>query len=470
MMDQSKIKCIRKYHEDDPMQELRKVRSIYVNGGLFWEADKYRICDLLTPTLNTNCYADTGIRGNLTDKIELKAKGWAYNSYLLSPFIGSFSNNNNVKKGIAIGQISKALCIQYGSKQVKIPNFFPTSGTVDFKLVIENGIITVESDVLEDGVVTYDLSDYCVDEESEVNYYINGSQALKNTIYYGNMRHYTSYIKIWKKGKLTASYIPVYNIRRNLYGMYDLVEREFYPSQGKNDFHCEESTDNYIQDAANYEELDYIESTGVQCIDTEIMLEYGYKYEMEFYYVDFISDENKVFGQGYTVGGTSNNAVQFPRTNNSKFCLYIHCAVNGPYNNSELSPIITTTSGLNKWYFTSVNIVQEGEIYVKELGTDNISTANISSKLPLNFPVHRPDGLRALLFYIYTDTKFEYPAAARVRYLRIWNEKGNLVGDFRPIRSIENDEVCMINVVTNRIYKNIKDGEFIGGPPTGKFY
>lgn len=77
------------------------------------------------------------------------------------------------------------------------------------------------------------------------------------------------YVKIWDKGELVRDMIPCYKKETNEIGMYDLIEGLFYKNGGTGEFL--KGSDVIDKLPEEYQELEYIESTGTQYIDTGVI-------------------------------------------------------------------------------------------------------------------------------------------------------------------------------------------------------
>ncbi len=112
-------------------------------------------------------------------------------------------------------------------------------------------------------------------------------------------------------GIKVGDFVPCYKTENNEIGLYDLVTCEFFGNSGTGNFLKGSDVSPGSRLPADYDELDYIESTGKQAINTEIYFESSLTYtiesSVEYMRVDV---DNQIFGlngnQGNGIGTAGN--------------------------------------------------------------------------------------------------------------------------------------------------------------------
>lgn len=100
----------------------------------------------------------------------------------------------------------------------------------------------------------------------------NGNKADTSRLYKGKF----FYFKIYKAGVLIRDFRPVKD-GAGVYCLYDEVEERYYYNQG---------TGQFIGSGWEPTQLEYIESTGTQYIDTGVYVNSNFEWEMDFQFTD----------------------------------------------------------------------------------------------------------------------------------------------------------------------------------------
>ena len=186
-----------------------------------------------------------------------------------------------------------------------------------------------------------------------------------------------------------------------------------------------------------YTPIEYIESTGTQWINTDIVSNgIGLKTEVKLQLTTNTSADQAIIGRsgpaGYEVYFSQRKYIGTYHQNQQESVVYIDYLPGTLYTiNSEM-----TNTGI----YQNVN----GLSYIYTGNMDNLSPANI------------------LLF----RHNSKYNAYAKVYYVKIWNN-GLLVRDFIPV--LDPDGVPgMYDLVTDTLFYNSGTGDFIAGPAIGE--
>jgi hypothetical protein len=188
---------------------------------------------------------------------------------------------------------------------------------------------------------------------------------------------------------------------------------------------------------SGYTELEYIESTGTQYINTGLVLNDGFTAKMGINF-SVIEKECCVIGiwqgdQRRYYGKISNWYVGAPN-------LY---TAQAPEENTDLEIEVCTTS----------------DKYLKINGEDKTLTSASTEK------PYTDSGLPLFLLSINVSRTARTPAAAKLYYCRIWDANNALVGDFVPCVNADGD-IGVYDLVQQKFLGNAGDGVFTGESKT----
>lgn len=270
------------------------------------------------------------------------------------------------------------------------------------------------------------------------------------------------YLKIYEDDGLIKDYIPARRKSDNIVGLFDKVNNIFYTNAGTGDFVAgpevfdgSQLQQNLLQLQAElntqldnmyiafpelyrpYIELEYIESTGTQYIDTLQKGNSNTKIELKFYNSYTSSSEKAVFG-----------SRTYPRSN----CLMIGFYSNGwvCYNNDEGA----FANILNK--VTDLKLVKNN-MYVLNSSTQQYELVKTYNSGSFTTPSNM------ILFGERRDNDVTQLSSIKVYYCKIYDEDV-LVRDFIPVKRKSDDEICMYDKVTKQFFTNQGTGNFIAGP------
>lgn len=270
------------------------------------------------------------------------------------------------------------------------------------------------------------------------------------------------YCKIYDSNTLVRDFIPVQRKSDNVLGMYDKVNDVFYTNAGTGNFiagpiiydgsQLKQNLE-LIQDELNlqltnmynafpqlnkpYIQLEYIESTGTQYIDTLQKGNSNTKIELKFYNSYTSSSEKAVFG-----------SRTYPRSN----CLMIGFYSNGwvCYNNGEGA----FANILNK--VTDLKLVKNN-MYVLNSSTQQYELVKTYTSGSFTTPSNM------ILFGERRDNDVTQLSSIKVYYCKIYDEDV-LVRDLIPVKRKLDNEICMYDKVTRQYFTNQGTGNFIAGP------
>ena len=190
-------------------------------------------------------YIDTDIKSKITTKIEMMFQCTSYTDY--SCLVGSVIAGN-VNSRFYINQSNNKFNIAYGDPVIDTINVDNSIHTVVFNSIsclIDNNSYNVSSHIYNNN----NLNIFLFAQNN------SGSVSSK-----GNFKIF--YCKIWDNDILVRDYIPVKDMP-GITCLYDKVTKQFYYNKGTGRFWSNE-------EPPTYTELEYIQSSKTQYIDTGI--------------------------------------------------------------------------------------------------------------------------------------------------------------------------------------------------------
>ena len=240
----------------------------------------------------------------------------------------------------------------------------------------------------------------------------------------GDVRLY--YCKIWDDGTLIRDMIPCYRKSDNEIGMYDTVNNKFYTNQGTGEFVIPIPIPN------QYQQVEYIKSTGTQYIDTGIFMDNNIS----------IKGKNDI-GNGTLMG------VQ-----DEENCFAIASAMNREYFRYFKDEGKEITINAIPYEFA----IKNNELYVNGslvYAETNYSEYTFHSSLYLfarnianNEGGYMPDSAYG---------------SRTIYYIKIYNGDNNIVRNFIPCYRKSDNEIGMYDIVNNKFYTNQGTGTFEKG-------
>ena len=194
--------------------------------------------------------------------------------------------------------------------------------------------------------------------------------------------------------------------------------------------------------SAGYTQLEYIESTGTQYIDTGVRVELG---KVEIKYTMLPND-----GDWATIIGKHGDNIIFRRkTATSDYEIYMYSSLPytwlGGYVENQTRTLQVSRSGNNIIIYSNGQLVFEGQNDKKEGGEDNSSIYLFSSTL---------------------SGKSVYPSKSRLYYAKFYTKDGTLVRNFVPVRNNATGKYGLYDTVGGQFYGNANTSgdDFTPGP------
>lgn len=229
------------------------------------------------------------------------------------------------------------------------------------------------------------------------------------------------YFKLFVGGTLVRDLIPCKN-SNNIVGMYDLINKVFYTSPNGAAFAAGPEI-NLPYDA----EIQYLESTGTQWIDTLIHPTTGYGFEV---YGGFTTLQNDEFFGGGTSWG---NGLGICTHDGNTYGIIV--------GNTEVCRI---TAENNVMHLFKVNT--DGTVYVDNEYKGQSTTA-------------MPDGSYTMNIFRHSST--QVPLQEKIYYVKIYNSTG-LLFDGVPVRV--GQVGYMYDKISKQLFTNAGTGNFTLGP------
>ena len=241
--------------------------------------------------------------------------------------------------------------------------------------------------------------------------------------------------KLYNNGVLVRNYIPCYRKIDRVVGLYDTVNDVFYVNAGTGEF--KRGT---IVDIPNaFQEVEYIESSGTQYIDTQLVPANSTKITTKIEVVNTLQDQ-PVFGTCLPVESTSLGN-------------YYHLT---PYN--------------NKWYYGGNGTEGNGGIYTPIVGTTYEIAFNNSGSILINgsqiasgitFGTKPNANLYISRRGSFSNSNYRI-GAYKYYYFNIY-DNGGLVRDFIPVYRKSDNVIGLYDLVNGVFYTNAGTGTFTKG-------
>ena len=255
-------------------------------------------------------------------------------------------------------------------------------------------------------------------EKGSINTYDFSDNAQSFLIGKGRTYGYARFkeIKMYDGDELVRDLIPVYREFDNKVGMLDVVNKKFYTSKTNNDFVPSQNIDM---------ELQYIESTGTQYIDTGYMFKSKPKVTGDI--MIMISNDRDIMGNSTSKAG----------------CFIIDFASNNLYYRYSSTSYKKIDTGIQKsnWYNFefSDKVIVDG---VEKVSVNSYDFSNNDQS-----------------FLIGKGRTYGY---ARFKEIKMY-DGDELVRDLVPYYKKDVGEVGMLDKVHNVFYENQGTGEFLWG-------
>ena len=235
------------------------------------------------------------------------------------------------------------------------------------------------------------------------------------------------HLKLWENNIIVRDFIPCYRNSDGEIGLYDSINDIFYTNQGTGVF----IKGKYVYTLPNeYQEVEYIESTGTQYIDTGIS---GTRYITAHLDMQFTKQSSSTMiiiawstGAGRWFGKGSSNTYSAGNNAISDIDALLHKEIEVTFTKSDITFVI------------------DGTTYSK-------ATTSSSSITYTLFAGRQVDG------------DIRYYSKAKL-YKAVIQENGNTIMDLVPCYRKSDEEVGLYDFVSKEFYTNQGTGTFTKGP------
>lgn len=202
-----------------------------------------------------------------------------------------------------------------------------------------------------------------------------------------------------------------------------------------------------------YEELEYIESTGTQWIDTGKMFLFGDEFYFEFMPLsNSVSVENKGYGAGTNI--STNNITGGGRIHNGYMQMWIIGA------DCTYTPTISSgESRLNKRYIENWKI-EEGVLNVSLTDIENkITHIGIANRTQFTSGFNSGNNI-----YLFRDNSTTYTYLSATRIYKTWLKRQNGTFEFYllPSKRKSDNVIGMYDMISRQFFTNSGTGSFTG--------
>lgn len=397
-------------------------------------------------------YIDTGVVGDLNTEYEITVKT---NVVPSSSGVASYAvfgsrtsaTENNIMSTYTLSSSGLGIINDFGDYNVtrQIPTRTSAEIMHRYKLTNSKSKRTITD--LDTGWTDTVTTTYSGSLTTPTNLYIGYAGSLGGLANVGNLRGNIYGCKIWKSGALVRDFVPAID-PKGVVCLFDKVGGKYYYNAGTGTFIPSED--------AHVQELEYLESTGTQYIDT------GYaptsntnsmKAQMKHSYLSYKTAQNKnpfMFGSSTLVGnlrcynrfGLLNNNFVYTVTRDSSREI-----------DTNISPVLGTVYdteySVNFGASASLKILNGSTVVVNDTQTGNMQRSTETYYLfAINHNV-TVDGIRETIGRIYSCKIYD---------------NGTLVRDFMPARRLADNVLGMWDKVNKVFYTNAGTGTFVAGP------
>lgn len=432
-----------------------RVKSITLNGNSVQNTSilpsEYQQVEYIESTGTQ--YIDTSIKPNQNIKFNITMKGNRKNQseFILGSRIG-FQNNNF------------GLSFQYDVSDATLDSIRLAWGnaTLDYDASNTNIKTNINNFVIDAGKLYMNNTNICTITNNEFS---NNNNIYLFTCNNNGSPHaqYSSYklysCQIYDGGNIVKNLIPCYRKSDNVIGLYDLVSKTFFTNAGTGTFNKGNDvtlpTVNYPQSIKSagdngsineiisenlngvilpeqYQQVEYIQSTGTQYIDTGIKTDVDIAMESV---LKTTAASNELDYSGACYNGRL-GWLLFGSYENGKLVCYFA-------RDNRAGVEIKFDNNFHKYYLK--NGLQK---------IDNVSNNNTITQMATDFNIY--------LFKGNVDFEANFVEKQIIKYFKIWKNE-TLVRDFIPCYRKSDGVIGFYDLVTRTFFTNAGTGTFIAG-------
>ena len=345
---------------------------------------------------------------NLVIKTKFYLSGYSTTVAWIAWFTGYSGEQNNTFRVIRFNTTNNSVYVNHNSKANNGGTQVSISGlNTLYDITLSHGKININ------GTETNISTTSGNENTSPFTLFANGGVSTPTSFTYG--RFY--YFSVYDGNNPVLNLVPVRV--GNVGYMYDTVNKKLFGNSGSGSF--------VLGPDKVYNEIEYLESSGTQRIDTNIVGGKNTAIEIKFYVTSIGSSYEGIFGSRVTSNNTNSISLFTQNTSN----------VNQRFG----SQVLATQIKINTLYTIYLD---KTKITINGTTTNWNQTADFTTPGTLT------------LFGIDSFTK----SKCKIYYTKIWEDE-ELVLDLIPVRV--DDIGYMYNRVTKELYENSGTGNFILG-------
>lgn len=248
--------------------------------------------------------------------------------------------------------------------------------------------------------------------------------------------------QIYDNGELIRDFVPCFRTSDNVVGLYDKVNNMFYTNSGSDEFLMGSNVNESLM--ANYQLVEYIESTGTQYINSNFYPDSNTSIEMNVLSKTVNAGKNNfIFGVNSSADYSKRFSINlFFNINGTNFSVYPRYSTNAPSSGvKDLS--------FEQWYKFRVD---GGKFYVDNELVASYGSTFEKNEYPLYINAYNNVG----------SVNENYIAETKIKSCKIW-DNGVLVRDFVPCYRISDNEIGLFDKVNKVFYTNVGTGTFLKG-------
>ena len=282
---------------------------------------------------------------------------------------------------------------------------------------------------------TFTLSSNAWDSSMTFTIYLFGINSGGNIQRRSSMKLYS--FKLYKSNTPARDFVPCYRNSDHEAGLYDTVEGKFYTNQGTGSF--QKGLD--VSAMSTYQQVDYIESTGEQYIDTGVL---PYKYMKA--YADYTavagSSEGSADVISFGAGDGATRSCGLPG-HNANYMWYTQGGAEFVYKQNN-----PTYSAGSRYKITSELTPTTMSITVN----GNYASRNATTDVDFPYTIYA--------FASNHAGTVKYKCSIKLHSYVMWRD-GAIARDFVPVYRKSDNEAGLYDTVNKKFYTNSGTGDFV---------
>lgn len=352
-------------------------------------------------------------------------------------------NLTNVSSTAVFGSYS-------GSASNGVGVFFGTAGgNISGKVYCNNTNIAVSPDLILSANTNYEIeisgtslilnnSEYTAATTADNNYNMLLFARSNNGTIERNISGKIYYYKAYDNGTLVRDYIPALRKSDNVAGMYDKVTNTFFTSAGTGSFlYTKEEEGIELLNNPKYKQVEYLESTGTQWIDTGVI--YNDNTGLD---VGFSFTPQTITSAKHLIGGQTNDTRYNP----------LYCIVVDGSNKIRALLNIDGSTNVTRDFDTNYHTLQFNTYSDKKVVYDGVVEGIVESI---------GTGNSINVFRRNFSTSYAY-CNGKIYYLKLY-DGANIVRNFIPAIRKSDNKPGMYDTVSGTFFENKGAGEFLTG-------